>query len=119
MQNLTRHDASARQFLLILYAINGLYFLSFMISPIIAVILAYTKRQEWGDSIYRDHLQYVITTFWRSFWGMVIGAPLTILGVGFVLWSLVGIWFGYRCIFGAWRIWSYQTVKPEAWLELP
>lgn len=116
----SRIDPVARKYLLIMYALNGLFFFGVVITPIITLILAYLKQTEWGDSIYRDHTQYIIRTFWVSLIATILSVPLILLfGAGFLTMTLVTVWFGYRSAFGAWRIWKYETVNPQAWLELP
>lgn len=116
----THIDPSARKYLLIMYALYGAFWVGFVITPIIALVLAYMKQGEWGDSIYRDHAQYLIRTFWYSLLGMVVSVPLILFaGLGFLTMTLVGAWFAYRAAFGAWRIWKYEGVNPQKWLELP
>lgn len=117
---ISRIDEKARNYLLIMYALNGAYFFTIFITPIVAVILAYVKQSEWEDSVYRDHVAYIIRTFWVSLLVFVISIPLILLfGLGLVTLTLIGVWFAYRSAFGAWRIWQYQGVNPKLWLELP
>lgn len=117
---ISRIDEKARNYLLIMYALNGAYFFTIFITPIVAVILAYVKQSEWEDSVYCDHVAYIIRTFWVSLLVFVISIPLILLfGLGFVTLTLMGVWFAYRSVFGAWRIWQYQGVNPKLWLELP
>lgn len=116
----THLDPYARKYLLIMYALYGASWLGFVITPIIAVVIAYSKQNDWGDSIYRDHAQYIIRTFWVTLIGTLVSLPLVLLfGLGFATMTLVWAWFGYRSAFGAWRIWKYRGVNPQAWLELP
>lgn len=116
----TNQDPSARKYLLIMYILYGLFWVGFVITPIIALAMAYVKQGEWGDSIYRDHAEFLTRTFWLSVLGFIISIPLILLfGLGFLTMSLVGAWFAYRTAFGAWRIWQYEKVNPKAWLELP
>lgn len=115
-----RIDPQARKYLLIMYALYGSFWFSLLITPIIGVVLAHLKQNEWGDSIYRDHAEFLTRTFWLSVVGFIISIPLILLfGLGFLTMSLVGAWFAYRTAFGAWRIWQYEKVNPKAWLELP
>ena len=73
---ISRIDEKARNYLLIMYALNGAYFFTIFITPIVAVILAYVKQSEWEDSVYRDHVAYIIRTFWVSLFGVCDKYPI-------------------------------------------
>jgi uncharacterized membrane protein len=71
---------------------------------IIAVILNYVKRGEARGTWLESHFTWQIRTFWFAMlWSLVVlavGAPLTLVLVGFAVWAvglfLLGIWAIYR-----------------------
>jgi uncharacterized membrane protein len=71
---------------------------------IIAVIIAYVKRDDARGTWIASHLRWLIRTFWFSFlWG-VVGMLLfiTIIGipVAWALWVATTIWVLYRLVRG-------------------
>lgn len=67
---------------------------------IIAVILNYVKRSEARQTWLESHFRWQIRTFWFSvMWG-VIGGITTIIGIGFVIMGVAGIWAIYRIVKG-------------------
>lgn len=74
------------------------------VSGIVAVIMAYIKRDELRGTYLESHAKNLIETFWWSLALGVIGAILTFVFVG--LFVLLGgfIWFVYRCIMAIVRI---------------
>ena len=68
------------------------------VTGIIAVIMAYIKRDELRGTYLESHAKNLIETFWWSLAIGVIGGILTLVFVG--LFVLLGgfVWFVYRCI---------------------
>jgi uncharacterized membrane protein len=75
---------------------------------IIAVIINYVKRGDARGTWLESHFSWQIRTFWyAAIWAAVvflIGLPLTLLLVGFAIWSVglfaLGIWAIYRIALG-------------------
>lgn len=71
---------------------------------IVAVIIAYIKRDEARGSWLESHVSWTIRTFWWSTLWAVIGWVLfvTLIGIPFALglWAVVAIWVVYRVIRG-------------------
>src|SRR5664279_3380081 len=75
---------------------------------IVAVILAYIKRDEAAGTWLQSHYRWLIRTFWYSFvWGLVGGLILITLGlvligipIAFAIWILTTIWVIYRLLRG-------------------
>ena len=71
---------------------------------IVGVIWAYRKRREAVGTMYYDHYQYLIITFWYTFL-----LPIA----GFMLFMPL-IWFIYRSIAGWLKLQSGQNVSPTS-----
>ncbi|MFD0966229.1 DUF4870 family protein [Seminibacterium arietis] len=84
---------------------------------IVGVILAYMKREEVANTIYANHLNYLIRTFWGSIIGGIIGFILSIILVGYVVLFIVSIWYIFRIIYGFIKLTNYQSVSPTSWLK--
>ena len=75
---------------------------------IIAVIINYVKRGDARGTWLESHFSWQIRTFWyAAVWAAVVflvGLPLTLLLVGFAIWSVglfaLGIWAIYRIALG-------------------
>ena len=75
---------------------------------IIAVIIAYVKRDDARGTWVASHLRWLIRTFWFSMlWGCVGGLVLVTLGIiligipiALLIWALASIWVIYRVIKG-------------------
>ena len=75
---------------------------------IIAVIINYVKRGDARGTWLESHFSWQIRTFWyAAIWAAVVflvGLPLTLLLVGFAIWSVglfaLGIWAIYRIALG-------------------
>jgi uncharacterized membrane protein len=81
----------------------GLYiasFFTFAITTIIGVIIAYVKRGDAVGTPYESHMTYAIRTFWISLIVGLIGLVLAVIGIGFVILTLLFVWQLYRVIRG-------------------
>jgi uncharacterized membrane protein len=85
---------------------------------IIAVIINYVKRDQARGTWMESHFAWQIRTFWLALaWAVVIGvigAPLALVLVGFLVWavgfSILGLWAIYRIVKGWMRLQSRQAV---------
>ena len=80
----------------ILYALSA--FTGF--TGLVAVIINYVKRDDTVGTIYASHFTWQIRTFW---WGLVwaiLGFVTVIVGVGFLILAIDGIWVLYRIVKG-------------------
>jgi uncharacterized membrane protein len=86
------------------------------VTSIIAVVLAYVSRAsapEWVQS----HYEFAIRTFWLALLFAVIGAVLTVVGVGFVILAAIGVWIAVRCIVGlSWLLKGQAYPTPKNWM---
>ena len=83
------------------FAIYIAYLASFLtgISLFVGLVLAYLQRGT-GPAWLETHFRYQIRTFWIFCVYCLIGAPLTLILVGFAIWLLASIWFIVRCVKG-------------------
>lgn len=68
------------------------------VTALVAVIIAHVKRGEMAGTIWEGHLTYAIRTFWIGLLVSIIGAVLTLVGIGIVIMLLVALWFLVRSI---------------------
>ena len=106
-----------------MYAIYGLYALGivgFTLPTFVGAIVAYVKRDDMRGTIYFDHIQFLLRTFWASLIGLAASCLLmiTIIGliIGMPLFLLVGLWYLFRVVAGIVRLIDNQSVTPDGWL---
>lgn len=100
-----------KQYNLITYI---LYILGFFVgvTPIIAVIMNYWKRDEMRGTWLESHTTWQIRTFWVSLIGYLIGGLLTAVLVGFAILFFVFVWNVYRLAKGLIALNNGQPVGP-------
>ena len=93
-----------------MYVIYGLYALgvtSFAMPTIIGAIVAYVKRDDMRGTIYFDHIQFLLRTFWGSLIGFVVGFLLVITFIGAILGVplvvAICFWYLFRVVVGVVR----------------
>ncbi|WP_457390325.1 DUF4870 family protein [Roseateles sp. P5_E1] len=91
--------ASLKQLTMVVYVLYALSaFTGF--TGIVAIIINYIKREDTAGTVYASHFTWQIRTFWWSLvWG-ILGFATLLLGVGFVILAVDGIWFLYRLVKG-------------------
>jgi len=69
---------------------------------VVALILNYFKRSGESDALYAMHHNYMISTFWWTLLWLVVTGPLWLLFIapGWIAYSIIGLWYIYRCIRG-------------------
>jgi len=91
--------AAYKQYNLISYIFHLLgFFLG--ITPLIAIIMNYIKRDEMRGTWLESHVDWQIKTFWFSLLGYTLGGLLTVILIGFVIIFLVFVWHVYRLVKG-------------------
>lgn len=88
----------------------------FAYMPIVGVILAYMKRNSLDSIVYAAHTEYLIKTFWRTFWLYILGALTALLGIGVLIIIATNVWYFYRIIAGFIRFNGGRAVAPEKWI---
>jgi len=86
------------------------------ITTIIAVVIAYLKRDE-ADSVAASHFTYQIRTFWISILFVVVSMFLMMIAIGFILMLGWLIWAIVRNVKGFMLISEGKPIpEPETWL---
>lgn len=85
------------------------------ITLIVGVVMAYVKRNEMNGTLYYNHMQYLIKTFWYSLIGFIIGWATMILAVGGIVLVVVSVWFIYRVVAGFIKLYDGKPVSPDGW----
>lgn len=70
------------------------------VTAIIAIIINYVKQGDVAGTWLASHFRWQIRTFWFSLMWGVIGGITMIVGVGFLIWGVAGIWAIYRIVKG-------------------
>lgn len=70
------------------------------VGSIVGIIIAYLKKDDVRGSWMESHYAWLITTFWYTLIGGIIGFLLSFVIIGIPILFAVGIWYIYRCIKG-------------------
>jgi uncharacterized membrane protein len=94
--------ANDRTVMHVLYGLHTVAWASVGMLAVIALIVNYIRRGDETDSLYVAHHNYMISTFWWTVLWLVLSTPLWLLFFlpGMVAYTLVGLWYLYRCIKG-------------------
>ena len=101
----TQFDAkspSDRTVMHVLYGLHTVAWASMGTLALIAVIVNYVKRADEHDLLYLSHHDYMISTFWWTILWLVVTGPLWLLLIfpGAVAYTVIGLWYLYRCLRG-------------------
>ena len=82
------------------YVIYALFALGIfgLVPAIGGVIMAYAKRNELRGTIYFDHLQFLLKTFWITLIFSIIGYFTLIFLIGFPILLLTFGWYTFRVV---------------------
>lgn len=94
--------ANDRTVMHVLYGLHTIAWASMGTLAVIALIVNYIRRGEETDPLYLSHHNYMIATFWWTVLWLVVASPLWLLFIvpGAVAYTVVGLWYLYRCIRG-------------------
>ena len=86
----------------VLYGLHTVAWASMGTLAVIALIINYIKRGDELDAVYLSHHTYMIRTFWWTVLWLTLASPLWLLLFlpGAIAYSVVGLWYLYRCIRG-------------------
>jgi uncharacterized membrane protein len=86
----------------VLYGLHTVAWASMGTLAVIALIINYIKRSDEHDALYVSHHTYMIATFWWTVLWLVVTSPLWLLFFfpGAIAYTIVGLWYLYRCIRG-------------------
>lgn len=95
-------DSGDRTVMHLLYGLHTVAWASMGTLAVIALIVNYIKRGDEHDPIYASHHNYMIATFWWTILWLVATSPLYLFFFfpGAIAWTVVGLWYLYRCIKG-------------------
>jgi uncharacterized membrane protein len=82
-----------------------------LITSIVAVIIAYIKKNEASGWI-RSHFEYQIKTFWVFFWVGLLGFVLVFFLVGFAVLFIDLLWLLYRTVKGLIALNDEREIEP-------
>lgn len=103
--------AGLKQITTVVYVLQALSFF-FGITAIVGVIINYVKRDDVAGTVYANHFDWQIRTFWWGLVWTVVGALLAIFLVGFVVLFVVWVWAIYRVVKGWLKLADNQPVRP-------
>ena len=93
--------ANDRTVMHVLYGLHTVAWASAGGLAVIALIVNYIKRADEPDAIYVSHHNYMIATFWWTVLWLLVSSPLWIFIIpGWIAWTVIGLWYLYRCIRG-------------------
>ena len=75
-----------------------------LVPAIGGVIMAYVKRNEIRGTIYFDHIQFLLKTFWITLIFGIIGSCTLFLLIGFLIIPLTWGWYVFRVVSGFLRL---------------
>ncbi|PLC48784.1 hypothetical protein CR159_16745 [Pollutimonas subterranea] len=94
---------SMRNLTHLIYGLFALGLLSagfFGVATIAAIVLAYLKRADAAGTLYAQHFDWVIKTFWWGLLWMVLSALATFIFIGWITGVIALVWIVYRVIKG-------------------
>ena len=94
-------SAGDRTVMHVLYGLHTVAWLSGGMLAVIALIVNYIKRSDEHDAVYVSHHNFMIATFWWTLLWLLVTSPLWIFIIpGWIAWTVIGLWYLYRCIKG-------------------
>lgn len=71
------------------------------LTGIVAIVMAYLKRDEARGSFLESHYTWIIRTFWIGLAGAIVGgATMWMFGLGMIIVGAVIVWYVYRIVKG-------------------
>ncbi|MFC7332588.1 DUF4870 family protein [Rhodocista pekingensis] len=121
-QEAGRERNELRTILIVIYSLNLLALLAFIIppavvTPILAVVLAYFGRGAARGTLWENHFAFAIRGFWA--WLIVLSISLLLLSafVGLIGLALLPLWWLMRCVGALQRALERKPiVDPDAWV---
>lgn len=100
----------------IIYALYLAGIVTANITLLIGVIIAYVYRKETAPWL-QQHYRYLIRTFWIGTLYACIAFLLSMVIDNTLLWPLLAVWLGIRCLLGWIAIRKGLTpARPTSWL---
>ncbi len=98
-----------RNTLLVAYILHALGAFTGGITAIAGVIVNHLKVNDNDSSFVRSHHRWLLRTFWFGLLWALVASILAFIGIGFLIYFAVAIWYIYRIVRG---FLSYSERKP-------
>lgn len=103
---------SLRSVTLIVYVLQAASFI-FGITAIVGVMINYIKREDAAGTLYANHFEWQIRTFWWGLlWGLLGFILIFAVGLGFIVWGVAWFWMIYRVVKGWLKLNDGKPVFP-------
>jgi len=103
---------SLRSVTLVVYVLQAASFI-FGITAVVGVMINYIKREDAAGTIYANHFDWQIRTFWWGLLWCVLGFVLLLaFGLGFIIWAVAWFWMIYRVVKGWLKLNDGKPVFP-------
>lgn len=89
-----------RNTLLVAYILHALGAFTGGVTAIAGVIINHIKINETASDFVRSHHRWLLRTFWYGLLWAIVATGLMVIGIGFLIYLAVGIWYLYRIIRG-------------------
>lgn len=103
-----------KTYTIIIYILFGIGLMT-GIFALIAIIMAYLKKDEFKNTLYHPHLVYLIRTFWAGLAIGLLGLILMIIFIGWLVWIAGYVWFIYRLVVGFINLLEGRPVSTTSW----
>ncbi len=104
-------DETARTLVLVCYLLGVVGMFTGALPTVVALIIAYIKKDESGSSIYYTHYDWLIKTFWIGILGSIVSfATFWLFGLGWLIYMGVFFWQLYRYVKGGLRFIERKAV---------
>lgn len=91
---------SPRAWAIVVWSLYLASYITFFLTAVIGLIIALIKRDELAGTEFASHMTSAIRTFWIAFVGILLGAVLSVIGIGVVLIIALVIWHLFRSVRG-------------------
>ncbi len=98
-----------RNTLLIAYVLYALAPFTAVITAIAGVVLNHIKVNDTQSMFVRSHHRWMLRTFWFGLLWSVLSTVLMIIGIGFIIYAVLVVWYIYRIVRG---IINFSERKP-------
>ena len=113
----TNGDTSPKTWAVVVWGLYLATFLTFFLTAVIGVIIAYVKRRDAVGTPFESHMTSAIRTFWIFAVGSVIGYLLTLVLIGYAVLAALALWALFRSLRGLIRALDGKPIdNPRGWL---
>ena len=96
------------------YALQAAGFITGGLGNLVAVVLAYVKRDDARGTAYEQHLRWQINTFWGSLLGYALGGLTWIILIGIPILFATTVWLIYRIVKGWLALHEGKSLYPNS-----